>query len=512
MKDDIKKHNSKRVAKNTLYLYFRTILCMGITIYTSRVVLDVLGIEDYGIYSVVGGFVAMFSMLSGTLTAASQRYIAFEIGKANSDIKKIFSITITIHLFLAAVIFILLESFGLWFLNYKMNLSPDRIIAANWVFQCSVITFCVSLISIPYTAAIIAYERMSVFAYISIFEVVCKLLAVYALIFIPIDSLILYAVFMLILSLILRSIYNIYCNRKIKECRFRFCFDKEKFQEILGFCGWNFIGSSATILNNQGINMLMNLFFGVALNAAKGISSQVENAINTFVQNFMMALNPQITKSYSSGDYVYVNKMIVSGTKLAFFLFWVICLPVFINIDYILSVWLKKVPESTAIFIRLGLVFNLCQCLSQCLYTAMLATGKIKKYQIIVGGLSFMAFPTTWFFFYIGLPGYWGYCAMIVFSLACLIARLFLLQEMIEGFKGSVFLKQVVLPIVFSIAPLILCFSVIHSKIATITFDTFIFESILSVILSSVVIGYVGLNAEERSRIETMVVSKIKKK
>lgn len=503
--------DSKRVAKNTLYLYMRTLFVMGVSIYTSRVILDALGVDDYGIYNVVGGFVSMFSVLSGTLTAASQRFIAFELGKSDSDVKKVFSTTLSIHFLLAVILLVLLESIGLWFLNCKMNIDPSRLTAANWVFQCSVITFCVSLISIPYTATIIAYEKMSAFAYISIFEVMAKLIAVYALYVISYDSLIIYAVFMLFVAVMLRAIYGIYCGRNFPECRYTPSFDKDVFKEILGFSGWNFIGSFAAILNNQGINMLINLFFGVTLNAARGLAMQVDNAINTFVQNFMMALNPQITKSYAAGDFEYVNKMIILGTKFAFFLFWVLCLPVYLNTDFILSVWLKKVPDYAALFIQLGIIYNLTQNLSQCLYTTMLATGKIKKYQIVVGGLSLLAFPTAWLFFEFGLPGEYGYWSMIIFAVVCLIARLFLLQEMVPLFSGLAYVKKVIFPITIAIIPTIVVVYFVHDITKEATWVTFIYESSLCVIMNVISITLLGLTKDERNKLYGLVKNKIRR-
>lgn len=501
--------NSKRIAKNTIYLYLRTLLVMGVSIYTSRIILDALGIEDYGIYNVVGGFVSMFSVLSGTLTAASQRFIAFELGKSDSNVKKVFSTTLSIHILLAFILLGLLEVVGLWFLNYKMNIEPNRMIAANWVFQCSVVTFCVNLISIPYNAAIIAYEKMSAFAYISIFEVFAKLAAVYALYTIMFDSLIVYAILMLLVAVILRAIYGIYCNKNFSECKYYPCFEKKIFKEILSFSGWNFIGSSAAILNSQGINMLINLFFGVTLNAARGLASQVDNAINTFVQNFMMALNPQITKSYAAGDFEYVNKMIILGTKFAFFLFWILCLPVYLNTDFILSVWLKQVPDYAALFIQLGIIYNLVQNLSQCLYTTMLATGRIKKYQIIVGGLSILAFPTAWVFFEMGLSGEYGYWAMIIFSVVCLIARLVLLQKMVPLFTGIVYVKKVIFPIAFAIIPTIIIVYCVHQYVQTVSWTTFLCESSLCFILSIINILLGGLTQEERYKLYKLVRNRI---
>lgn len=392
--------NNKRIAKNTLYLYFRTFFTMTVSVFTSRVILDVLGVEDFGIYNIVGGFVAMFSLLSGTLTAASQRFMSYELGRAKSDISKVFSTSLSIHLMLAALIFILLESAGVWFLNYKMNIAPDRLVAANWVFQCSILTFCVNLISIPYNASIIAYEKMTIFAYISVFEAVAKLGIVYLLLLFNFDKLILYAFLTLLVAIVLRCVYGFYCKYKFRECRFYFIKDKELYREMLGFSGWNFIGSSANVLNSHGINILINIFFGVALNAARGIAEQINTTLNSFVLNFMMALNPQITKNFASGDYDNMNVLIIKGAKYSFFLFWLLSLPILLETDIVLKIWLVQVPEYTSILVRYALIYTMCQILSQTLYAAMLATGKIKEYQIIVGTLSLMAFPTAIYSFF----------------------------------------------------------------------------------------------------------------
>ena len=504
--------NNSRVAKNTLYLYFRTLFVMAITIFTSRVILDALGVEDYGIYSVVGGFVSMFSLLSGTLTAASQRFIAFELGKRESNVGRIFSATVSIHILLAIIVLVLLETIGLWFVNCKMNISEGRMFAANIVFQCSVVTFCVNLISIPYNAAIVAYEKMSAFAYIGIFEAVSKLVAVCLLFTIGYDSLIVYAFFMLLIAVILRLVYGIYCHKKFEECRFYLNFDRSLFREMLSFSGWNFIGSTASVLNGQGINMLINLFFGVTLNAARGLATQVDNAINTFVQNFMMALNPQMIKNFAAGNYEYVNKVIIVGTKFAFFLFWIVSMPIFFNVDFILSVWLNHVPEYTGLFVKLGILYALCQNLSQCLYTAMLATGKIKKYQIVVGGLSILAFPLTWIFFKFGLPGEWGYWSMIIFSIICLIARVVILREMIPLFSVKNFVLRVIVPVCAASIPSFLMIRKIHMLLNCDGWMPFVVESLLSFVISCVFIVLLGSTKSERAFVVDRLKNKIRRK
>lgn len=502
--------NNARIAKNTLFLYLRSLFVMGVSIFTSRIILDALGVEDYGIYNVVGGFVAMFSVLSGTLTAASQRYIAYELGKKEANVRNIFSTTVTIHCILAVVILILLETVGLWFVNSKMNIAPDRIAAANWVFQCSVITFCVNLISIPYNSAIIAYERMSAFAYIGIFEALAKLGCVYALFLIKYDSLIIYSIFMLLVAIVLRLIYSLYCHHCFPECRFKLSFDKPTYKGMLSFCGWNFIGSTAGVLNNQGINLLVNVFFGVTFNAARGIAQQVDNAINTFVQNFLLALAPQITRSYAAQNYQYVNTLVIRGTKFAFLLFFIIGYPIAINADYVLSVWLKEVPEYAAIFVQYAIIYTLCQTLSHCLYTTMLATGNIKKYQLIVGGLSILAFPVCYIFFKIGLPSEWGYISMIIFSIICLVARLWLMREMVPEFSVRRYVKEVLCKLFVSIAPVMLISLAVHKLFDVQDFPSFIWESLFCVLICAVSFYFLAMSKAEKEFIKNYINKRIR--
>ena len=505
-------HDSKRIAKNTLYLYFRTMLVMVISIFTSRIILDALGIDDYGIYNAVGGFVAMFSMLSGTLVNASQRFLAFELGKPVPKITGVFSSTVSVHILIAFIIFILLETFGLWFLNCKMNITPERMVAANWVFQCSVLTFCINIISIPYNATIIAYEKMSAFAYISIFEVVAKLGCVYALYLIAFDSLIVYAVFMMLIAIVLCLIYGVYCHHHFPLCRYNFTFSKLHVRDMLSFSGWNFIGSIAANLNGHGINILTNLFFGVALNAARGVASQIDNAINTFVNNFLMAITPQITKSYAAKDFTYINRIIIAGTKYSFFLLFMIGLPVCLNAEYLLGVWLKEVPKDAATFVRLGILYSLCQTLSQCLYRTMLASGNIKKYQIVVGGVSILAFPVAYIFFYVGLPASWGYWAMIIFSVICMFARLNLLHELLPSFSSKSFFTKSLLPIALSVTPVTLVTYYIHTFVNQTNIFSFFVESLGCIILTGISVWLLGLTQIERNKCISVLRNRIRKR
>ena len=308
--------NNKRIAKNTIILYIRTIVILVISLYTSRIILNALGVEDFGIYNAVGGVVAMFTVISGALSSSISRFLTYELGKGDKEqLKIIFSTSVNIQIGLAVIILSIGEIVGVWFLNYKMNIPPDRIIAANWVLQCSLVTFSIDLISIPYNACIIAHERMDAYAYISILQAILKLLICYAITFSPSDKLITYAILLVLVSIIIRCIYAVYCCRHFEESKYIFTFNKPIMRDMTNFAGWNFFTNSAFVFNTQGVNILINIFFGVTINAARGIATQVENAVMQLVNSFTTAMNPQITKNYASGNRAEMLSLVFRGAN-----------------------------------------------------------------------------------------------------------------------------------------------------------------------------------------------------
>lgn len=489
--------NNKRIAKNTLLLYLRTIFLMLITLYTSRVILDQLGVDDYGIYNVVGGFVAMFSVISSALSSSISRFITFELGRG--DIKRlttIFSTSVNIQLGLCFIILVLGEAIGIWFVNTRMNIPPDRIIAANWVFQCSILTFCINLISVPYNSCIIAHEKMSAFAYISILEAALKLLICYILIVSPVDKLIAYSLLMLFVAILIRFVYSLYCVRNFEECKYRICYEKEIVKDMTGFAGWSFFPSVAWIFNTQGVNILINLFFGVALNAARGIASQVESAVMMFVRNFTTALNPQITKYYANGDKENMFLLMCRGTKFTYFLTLLMVLPLFLETEYVLQLWLKEVPTHTVIFVQLSIIGSIINNIGNTCYTACQATGNIKRYSIVVTTVGFLVFPLTWLGFKLGLPVESTYIIYILVyicvSIACMLMTRWLLQ-----FPLSMFLRKALLPMVWvtilsSIIPTLLSLRMESS------FVRFIITCVVSVLSTCAAIYLTGLSKHEK--------------
>lgn len=489
--------NNKRIAKNTLLLYFRMLLTMAVSLYTSRVVLSTLGVEDYGIYNVVGGVVAMFSVISGSLSAAISRFITYELGKGDKKaLENIFSSAVTIQFALGLIILILAEAIGVWFLNAKMNIPESRMYAANWVFQLSMVTFIINLISVPYNAAIIAHERMSAFAYISILEVSAKLLIVYLLLISPIDKLIFYAVLMTLVALIIRFVYGYYCKRHFEECTYHFIFDSSLLKLMFSFAGWNFIGASSAILRDQGGNVLMNLFCGPTANAARGIANQVNAAVQGFVTNFMTALNPQITKSYASGEKEYMKVLIYQGARLSFYMLFFLSAPIIINTHYILEIWLKTVPEYTVLFIRLILIFTMSESISSPIVTGMLATGNIKKYQIAVGSLQMMNLPISYTLLYNGFGPQVVFITAIFISQCCLMARLWIAHYALE-IQISQYIYRVYINILLvSSTSLIIPF--IIANFIQESFFCFLLSSVVSVICTFLSIYFIGCNKQER--------------
>lgn len=497
--------NNKRIAKNTLLLYFRMLFMMVVSLYTSRVILNALGVEDFGIYNVVGGVVAMFTVISGSLSAAISRFITYELGKGNqSKLNKIFSASVTIQILLSLIIVILIESVGVWFLNAKMTIPESRIAAANWVLQFSIITFVINLISVPYNAAIIAHEKMSAFAYISILEAVGKLAIAFLIMWSPIDKLIYYAILMCAVAVIVRFTYGHYCKKHFAECTYHFHWNKDILKQMFGFAGWNFIGAASAVLRDQGGNIVINLFYGPAVNAARGIAIQVNNAVSGFVSNFMTALNPQITKSYASGDREYMMNLIFQGARLSFYMLLLLSLPILVNTHYILVIWLKLVPEHAVLFVQLILIFAMCESISNPLITAMLATGKIRNYQIIVGGLQMMNLPISYICLRLGCIPESVLIVAIIISQLCLAARLYMLRGMIGlsslKYLKNVYFNVVVVAIVSLIIPLLLSLNMTES------FLSFIFLSLIAMLSTAVTELMVGCNKKERA----FVVEKVK--
>lgn len=500
--------NNKRIAKNSILLYFRTFITMCISLYTSRLILKTLGIEDFGIYNVVGGVVIMFQLMSGSLSSATQRFLTYEIGKKDKEeSNKVFSTALTINAILAISLVVFIEVIGLWILNTRLNIPNERMEAANWIFQFSVIQFSLSLITTTFNASIIAHEKMNVVAYISIFESVLRLIIiVVAFSYISFDKLIIFGLLMLLISTTVSTINIAYCLKNFVECEYKITKDKVLYKHMLGFSGWNLIGSTSHALLTQGTNILINVFFGVALNAARGITVQVEGAINQFVNNFMTALNPQITKYYASKNYDEMNTLMQRGAKFSFFLFFILALPIFLETETILNLWLVNVPNYTVIFIRLNLVVTLIYTLSNTYLTGIFATGEIRRYQLIIALIVFVMFSITYLLLKFGFGPESTYIVYIIIALFVFISRLHSIFKLI-GFKFSNYLQNVLIKVTTVITlsfpiPLIMIYVMETSLLRL------LIVSLTSVLTTIISIYTFGLEKGERDKITKFMISK----
>ncbi len=503
--------NSKRIAKNTLLLYVRMLLTMFVGLFTSRIVLDTLGVKDYGIYNVVGGVVAMFSFFTSSLSSAISRFLTYELGRNNiSRLKIVFSTSLNVLFILALLIIILAEVLGVWFLNEKLNIPIDRMNAANWVLQCSIGVFMLGLISVPYNAAIIAHERMSAFAYISILEVTLKLTVAYLLYISPVDKLKTYAVLLLIVAFIIRIVYGLYCTRHFSECKYQLIYDKGLLKEMTGFAGWNLMGSGAYLLNTQGVNIITNLFFGVTVNAARGIATQVDAVIKQFVTNFTTAINPQITKSYAQGDKDYMFTLVCRGAKYSYFLMLFFAIPFIYETDKILQIWLKEVPGFAAIFLRLTMLGSMFDILGNSTANATWATGNVKRYYIIVGSVGCLVFPISYILFKLGMPAYTSYIAFIVIYLIVIFLKLYIIKGLLD-FPIKKYNKEVF----FRIIPVsILAFIIpgIYYLLTPSSFSRMIVIFLLSSLSMFFTVYLIGLEKSEKELVKNRIRIFINKK
>ena len=389
--------NNKRIAKNTLLLYIRMFLMMGITLYTSRVVLQMLGVDDFGIYNVVGGIIVLFSFINNAMVASTQRFLNFELGRGNvEEAQKVFAASLNIYLVIVMIFMLLAETVGLWFLNRYINIPPERTVAANWVYQASLVAAALNFVRMPYNAAIIAYERMSFYAYTSIIEAALKLGIVF-LLYSFADKLIAYAWLVSVVALLILLMYVFFCRRVFVICRHHtFAYDKRRYTALVSFSGWSLFGSVANMGASQGVNILLNIFFGVFVNAAMGIANQVSGAIGLFVGNFQTAFNPQIVKSYASGEMERFINLILKASKYSYYLLFLIALPCFICCNEILQLWLGEVPLHAVSFCRLLIIFSLIDAIQGPLWMSAQATGKIKHYQLLMSCLILLNLPVTY--------------------------------------------------------------------------------------------------------------------
>ena len=490
--------NNKRIAKNTLLLYFRMLFMMAVSLYTSRVILNTLGVVDFGINSVVGGVITMLGFLTGSLGAASSRYITFDLGKGDMSLmKRTFGNIKSIHYILAGVVFLVGETLGLWFMTTQLQIPSERETAAFWVYQFSILSSMIAVISVPYNATIIAHEKMSAFAYITIIDAILKLLIVYMLIIIPFDKLIIYSFLYFCIQAFDQLVYIFYCSRHFDEVHTKCCYDKNLFREIFSFAGWTMNGNLAVMGFTQGLNILLNMFFGPAVNAARGIAVQVQGICQQFCGNFQMALNPQLTKSYAQGDLCMMHGLLIKSSKFSFFIMFFIAMPLMFEANLVLEAWLGVVPDHTVDFLRLILIVGLLYTLSNPIIVSVHATGRLKKFQLIEGSMLLMIVPIAYVCLkFGGIRPEYVFVVHILVEICTQFARLRIVLPMINLDLGDYF-RKVVKPIllVVVLSPILPYFFYRNINEGYVSFFTM---CIICVFCSCLVIYVVGCTCSER--------------
>ena len=496
-----------RLAKNTLLLYLRMIIVILVNLYASRIILDSLGVDDYGIYNVVGGIVSMFIFLNTAMVASSQRFIAFEQGHSDLDKqKKVYSTSVLIHFTIAAVVLVLAETAGLWFLNHKMNIPADRMTAANWVYQSTIACFVLKVVIVPETSSVVAHERMGLYAIASIVFATLQLLVALTVKGYGGDRLIFYALLLIGVEAVNFLIYKLYCKKCFRECRYDNPRDPVLFKEMLSFAGWSFVGNFGIAMRGPGVNIVVNHFCGPAINAARGLAYQVSSVVNNFVNNFQMSLTPQITKDYASGDTGRMMNLVVTGSRISCYLLAFIVIPLYIRADDVLAFWLEEVPVMTADFLRLVLVVGLIGSMVGPITTTLQATGKIKVFQITIAVIMLLELPLAYAFMALGYEAYKVVYVSIFIELAALVARILLLNAQIKldlkvFFLGVICKCALVCGIMFTMPFFV-------DKCIDRGFWGLVLFSFISLVWSCVVVIAVGLSKRERN----MVFDYFKKK
>jgi len=428
------KTNNKTIAKNTLFLYFRMMFTMVISLFTSRIILQKLGVDDYGIYQAVGGVVGFLSFINGALSTGSSRFLTYALGEGNVEkLKRTFSTTLNIHILIAILIVIVAETIGLWFLYHKMVIAPDRLSAAVYTYHLSILTAVFTLTQVPYNATIVAHEKMSIYAYMSIFEVSAKLLICYLLSIGNFDRLMMYATLLLGVQVGCMCFYRFYCTHHFEEARFSFSFDKKIFKEIAEFSGWSMFANASIALNSQGVLILLNMFFAPAVVAARAISLQVNMAANQFVSNFRQAANPQIVKKYAVGDYEGSKHLLLESTKYSYYMMYLIALPVCLLAYPLLKLWLGVVPDYTVPFLQIVIVQSLFQVFDTSFYTALYAKGRLRENALTSPTLGFMIFPITYVFFKLGYsPLVLSWTSLVIYAILGIIVKPWLIIKIVD--------------------------------------------------------------------------------
>lgn len=501
--------NNKRLVKNTIFLYLRMLFLTCIGLYTSRVLLRTLGADDYGLYNVVGGIVLMFGFLNATLSTSTQRFLNIELGKKNGgNVKLVFSTSLLLHFLLLLIVLFLAETVGLWYVKEKLVVDAGRELAAMFVYQFSVVAICIQIIQLPFMSTIIAHERMNIYAYVSLFEGIAKLAVIFAIQLLPYDNLIMYAFLILCVQISVAIIYNIYCHRNFKEARFNLKYEKGIFSEMLGFSGWNIIGNLASACNSQGLNILMNAFGGTIVNAARGIAFQVHGLVQQLVNNFQLAVKPQVIKYYSSGQMEEMVNLVFNAAKYSAFLMTVASVPLILEIRPLLTLWLGEYPEHTVIFVQLILFRSVITSMTGNIVMVVHASGYLKRVGIFSGGILLLVLPTSYFMLKMGMPIYIPFIVNIGGAIGEAFFELYWMRHYI-GFPMWDFYKRVYLPVFILLAVVLTLSYSVHILLADYNeYLRMVIVGLFSVTLSLLLIYRFGLSKSMRDKVSEKILSR----
>lgn len=501
--------DNKRIAKNTMFLYFRMFLIMGVSLYTSRVILQALGVEDYGIYNVVGGIVTMFSFLNGSLGAATSRYITFELGRKDYEkLNKIFNVALVTHIFIGLIIVVLAETIGLWFFYNKMIIPDNRLDAAFWVYQISILSSMITLTQVPYNATLIAHENMKVYAYVGMVEVIIKLLIVYLLVIAPFDKLIFYAILLFLLNVGLITFYRIYCIKRYQESHINICKDKALYKDMFKYAGSDLIGNVSVLAQGQGLNLLLNVFFGPVVNAARAVAYQVQGAVTQFGNNFMTAVRPQIIKLYAQGEVKEMFKLVYLSSNFSFYLMWLLILPLCLEADYVLSLWLGEYPDHSVTFLVLVFILCLIQTLKTPRTIVLHATGKLLLANVVVGTLLCGAFPLAYVFLKMGGEPESVFWAANITMLLSEFVSVFILRKYVEyniaDYLLNVHFRCAVVTAVSFVIPYL-----VYNRFMEPSFLRLVLTCCITTISIIATVWAIGMNKDMRQKVASFIKSKL---
>lgn len=496
------------IAKNTIFMYLRMLLIMIVSLYTSRVILQTLGESDFGTYNVVAGVVVLFSFISNAMATGTQRHLSYELGKPDGDIAKIFTACFRIHVWISVAVLILAETIGLWFVNTKMNFPDGRLEIVNWLYQFTIVSCLFGIVQVPFTAAIIARESMSFYAYLGIAEVLLKLAIVFLLTVIPLDQLLVYSALVMMVSIVVFVLYVLYSTIHLSGIKLVKISDKSLYKQLVSFSLWSVFGSIANVGYQQGINILINIFYGVGLNASVGIANQVNSAVSSFVSNFQQAINPQLTQSEASGDKDRQHLLIQTSSKFSFFIMALIAYPIIINLDYILTLWLGVVPIHTSTICSLIIISALIDSMSGALWVSIFATGKIKNYQIAISLVLLLNIPISYITGKLGYPPESMFIARSVIFLCALMTRLFFVTKY-TGMTATSYVKNVIFPVCVVLIALIIPYWTIKNYcLEAVTLGRLILESFILVLYAGISILFFGLTSRERQFVYRIITRK----